>query len=97
MAMGHPSRCWTPPDGIVFEAQRPDVYTAVAGNQRVQVIAGVLDPREAEINRTALGGEAFRLPATGRRGSVEPWMLLLLMAALLLLVEWTTYMRRVTT
>ena len=42
-------------DGVVFEAQRPDVYTVIGEDRRIQVIANVLDPRQAEINRSRLG------------------------------------------
>lgn len=83
-------------DGIVFEAQRPDVYTVAGEGQRLQVIAGVLDPREAEINRSAFGDQAASSLPTGRLWSIEPVALLLLFAAGLLLIEWAAYTRRVT-
>ncbi len=84
-------------DGVVFEAQRPDVYTVTGEGQRLQVIAGVLDPREAEINRSAFGDQASPSLPTFRQWSIEPVALLLLFAAGLLLLEWAAYTRRITT
>jgi hypothetical protein len=84
-------------DGVVFEAQRPDVYTVAGEGQRLQVIAGVLDPREAEINRSAFGDQASASLPTLRQWSIEPVALLLLFAAGLLLIEWAAYTRRITT
>ena len=83
-------------DGVVFEAQRPDVYTAIAGAQRVQVIANVLDPREAQINRSIVAGGHLAATTTHQRWSIEPWTLLLLVAAVFLLLDWTAYVRRLT-
>ena len=84
-------------DGVVFEARRPDVYTVSAGPQRIQVIANVLDPREAQINRSVLSGENAPTGSAHQRWSIEPWTLLLLVAAALLLLEWTAYVRRIAT
>jgi hypothetical protein len=57
-------------------------------------VANVPDPRYALINRTRLN----RAPARGVEGqastrfwNAEPWMLLLLLAGTLLLVEWAAF------
>jgi hypothetical protein len=85
--------------GTVFEAPRPDVYTASGSAGSVQVAVNVLDPRYAQINRSILaaGGDA-PLPAAGavRRWLAQSWMLLLSLSAGLLLVEWAAFTRRVT-
>jgi hypothetical protein len=86
------------PDGTVFEAARPDVYTVHAGTRQLKVVANVLDPRVADINHSRF---TDRPPSSGSgaaapRPSAEPWTLLLLLAAAFLLIEWTAYTRRVT-
>jgi hypothetical protein len=85
--------------GTVFEAPRPDVYTASGSAGSVQVAVNVLDPRHAQINRSVLaaGGDARLLAA----GAVRRWLaqssaVLLALAAALLLVEWAAFARRVT-
>src|SRR5262249_52469852 len=42
------------PDGTVFDATRPDVYTVHAGTRQLKVVANVLDPRMADINHSRL-------------------------------------------
>jgi hypothetical protein len=86
------------PDGTVFEAARPDVYTVHAGTLALKVVANVLDPRVADINHSRF---IDRPPSNGSgpaapTRSAEPWTLLLLLGAVFLLIEWTAYTRRVT-
>ena len=85
--------------GTVFEAPRPDVYTASGSTGSMQVAVNVLDPRYAQINRSVLaaGGDA-PLPAAGavRRWLAQSWVVLLALAAALLLFEWAAFTRRVT-
>ncbi len=81
-------------DGIVFEATRPDVYTVRGDGARIQVIANVLDPRQADINHSRLGDRESVAATASRQFPMEPWALLLLIGALLLLVEWAAYTRR---
>jgi hypothetical protein len=79
----------------IFDAARPDIYTVIADDAKVRVVAGVLDPREADINRTrfdASGGGASSLPAHAR---IEPWMALVAIALVFILVEWMAWTRRV--
>jgi hypothetical protein len=85
--------------GTVFEAPRPDVYTASGSAGSVQVAVNVLDPRYAQINRSVLAaGAGAPLPAASavHRWLARSWMLLLLLAVVLLLVEWAAFTRRVT-
>jgi hypothetical protein len=86
------------PDGTVFEASRPDVYTVHAGPRQLKVVANLLDPRVADINHSRF---VDRPPSNGTqpgglKRSVEPWIFLLLIAVAFLLIEWTAYTRRVT-
>jgi len=97
--------------GVVFEALHPDVYTVsapvpgeqVPGEQipaeQILVVANVSDPDYSLINRTHLADTAAA-PAGGRSParfwSMQLWMLLLLFAGALLLVEWTAFTRRFT-
>jgi hypothetical protein len=86
--------------GTVFEAPRPDVYTASSNAGSVQVAVNVLDPRYAQINRSVLAaGSEVPLAAAGavHRWLAQSWALLLALAAVLLLVEWAAFTRRVTT
>ena len=83
--------------GTQFDAPRPDVYTATARSGSVQVVANVLDPRLAQINRSVLAGATAAEPSVARglgRWLAEPWRALLALAAILLLMEWTAFTRR---
>ncbi len=85
--------------GVVFEAPRTGVYTVSTPNGEVLVVANVTDPYYALINRTRLA-DAGAMPVAGstpaRSWSMEPWMVLLLLAGALLLIEWAAFARRVT-
>jgi hypothetical protein len=83
--------------GIVFDAPRADVYTVSGPTGRVKVVANVADPHYALINRTHLGGgETTRVggAAAAPFWKAELWMLLLILAGALLLVEWAAFTRR---
>lgn len=84
--------------GVVFEAPRADVYTVSAREKRILVVANPRGPQAALINRTRLG-ESVPIPAVTSAGfwNMELWILLLLFAGALLLVEWAAFTRRITT
>jgi len=86
------------PGGTLFEAARPDVYTATARTGSVRVVANVLDPRLAQINRSVLAEADAAAAATPtlRRWFAETWRTLLALAAFLMLVEWAAFTRRLT-
>ena len=66
---------------------------------QVLVVANVSNPDYALINRTRLADAAatpVAQTAPARAWNTEPWMLLLLFAGALLLVEWTAFTRRFT-
>jgi hypothetical protein len=83
------------PGATLFEADRPDIYTVRAARARVQVAAAVLDPQQADVNRSRFTEElgpdtpASALP-------LERWVLIALACIVLLLVDWTAYTRRIT-
>jgi len=83
--------------GVVFEAPQPDVYTLSGPSGRALVVAALPDPRLAQINRSRLSAtEATDATenATPHWWGLELWMVLLLLAAVLLVVEWITFVRR---
>lgn len=85
------------PGATVFDAVQPDVYTARSDNRRIRVVANVRDPRDADINASRFDDarvDAARISGSSR---IELWFALVLIAMLVLLVEWVTYLRRVST
>ena len=85
--------------GIVFEAPRADVYTASASAEQILIVANVPAPSYALINGTrfsAADATAVERNAPARFWNAELWMLLLLLAGALLLVEWAVFTRRST-
>jgi hypothetical protein len=94
---GNPVAASATAQGIVFEARRPDVYTVSSPSGQVLVVANLPDPRYAMINSTRLSGsdaKAARGGASARFWNAELWMLLLLLAGALLLIEWAVFTRR---
>jgi hypothetical protein len=95
-AAGTPLPAVATDHGVQFEAPRADVYTISAPGRQVQVVANVSGPHAALINAT-------RLPADRGMSAIEPsshwlraelWVVLLLCAYLLLLVDWAVVARR---
>jgi hypothetical protein len=86
------------PEGTVFDALRPDVYTLRAQAGTLKVVANLLDPRIADINHSRF---ADRAPAAVgvaalKRRPAELWWVLSGLAFALLLIEWVAYTRRIT-
>jgi hypothetical protein len=86
------------PGGGLVEMTQPGFYTAVTDSQRLRIAVNVLDRRTTEVNRSPLkpmqaGADA---PAPGGLPAVDPWLLLLLAAVVLLCLEWLGWNRRVT-
>ncbi len=86
------------PGAALFEAHEPGLYTAVTASERMRIAVNLLDPSVSAVNASALAATAtIPLPApAGGLARLDPWILLLALAALLLAVEWWAYNRRVT-
>jgi hypothetical protein len=85
--------------GTTFEATRPGIYTVTGAGSRLQVICNILDPNHAQINRSRLGGlDANEDPAESSSNGwpIEPWTLLLVLGAALLVADWAAFSRRLT-
>jgi hypothetical protein len=92
---GNLVRSWSVPDATMFEAARPGLYTAQAAGRRLQVAAALLDPRLADINRSRLAG-ASRAELTAGSIPLETWSSLVMIAIVLMLLDWAAYTRRIT-
>lgn len=84
------------PDGTVFDADTPGLYTAVAGDQRLRVTVNLLDPRVTAINSGRHVEATPPAQGHGRALAVDSWWLLLCVAGALLVAEWWSYTRRLT-
>jgi len=86
-------------EGTAFEAPRPGVYAVSSGAAALTVVANVLDPRYAQINHSHLVGWRADFVSGSRSRPFpwpQPWVVLLLVGAALLAVEWITFSRRIT-
>jgi hypothetical protein len=82
-----------------FAAEAPGLYYvrgAKGGENEVVVSANLLSPRVSAVNASVLAPEAGRANAQKAGSSGELWIVLLLLALTVLLVEWFTYHRRLT-
>lgn len=85
--------------GTDFIAPRPGVYTATAKGREVKVVANIMDTDYAQVNRSqwpsrAQSGNLARSQTFFAR--TELWTALLLLVAVLLLLEWFSWTRKVT-
>ena len=97
--LGHPIAATHALGRTIFQAVSPDVFTIDGAGTQVRVVVNSLDPDYAQINRSRYANEAsiHTANATSRAGwKAQPWVVLLVLGALLLLVEWFTFTRRVT-
>jgi hypothetical protein len=95
---GQPMRVRELPEATLVESLQPAFYTAIAPERRVRVAVNALDPNLTALNRTALADAPPAKPLTNA-GLVllpAPWLALLTLAAVLLVLEWWTYNRRLT-
>jgi hypothetical protein len=83
------------PGATRFEAEVPGIYTAVSAQRRVRVAVNLLDATITQINDSSLRAMPAAAPAfpAKRRPS---WGALVLVAVLLLTLEWFAYHRRLT-
>jgi hypothetical protein len=83
-------------DGVtMFDAHKPDVYTALAADTKLRVVANVLDPRRAGVNVTRFDSSRRAVIRSTDYARIEPWAALVAIALLLLVVEWAVWARRV--
>ena len=98
-ADGNPISTSRTASGIVFQANRPGAYSIISAKGQMRVIANILDPAYAQINHSRFAD----LPSGGQRvlsrryeWLAEPWLTLLVFGAVLIIVEWVTFARRIT-
>lgn len=80
----------------LFEARRPGVYTISRGVDRQQWVVDPFDTQRAELNRSRFNAPSQPSAPAVRAWPFELWSALLLVAALLLLIEWLSFSRRLT-
>ena len=74
----------------------PGLYAARAGERRLRVAVSVSDPSVTAVNASRLADQPAAPALQARRSNFAPWRALLLAAALLLVLEWWSYNRRLT-
>ena len=84
------------PGATLVEAEEPGVYTATAGDRRERVAVSVADAAVTAVNASRLARDAATTAWQTPRPAFEPWPGILLAAALLLILEWWAYNRRLT-
>jgi hypothetical protein len=86
------------PGATLFDAPAPGLYTALAGDERIRIAVNLFDPHVTDVNASRFAQHAAPVAApTGKPPlPTDPWILLLVLATLLLAVEWWTYHRRLT-
>jgi Ca-activated chloride channel homolog len=82
------------PGATLFEAGRPDIYTARGSGGVVRIATAVPDPRIADVNRTRYG-VATVVAGVGSGLPVERWGLLVCAVVVLLLLDWVAFTRRI--
>ncbi len=93
---------WPLSDRTVFLADQPGLYTVVAeGDRRLRVAVNLVSAERTSINDSGLAsdeiGTTLAVLASAEPGpSEELWVFLLLLALVLVVVEWVTYPRRLT-
>jgi hypothetical protein len=96
---GHPVPSIDGNNETRFVAQRPGVYRVKAQDNEVKIVANILDPAYAQINRSSLPiRDKSRAPRQPLNlvGISELWTALLVAACILLMIEWMTFTRRIT-
>jgi hypothetical protein len=86
------------PGATLFDVPAPGLFTAVTREQRLRIAVNACDPQLTAINASRFARDAAPASpgATPAHLRVDPWMLLLALAAVLLAAEWVAYNRRVT-
>jgi hypothetical protein len=86
------------PGGTLIEVTEPGIFTAISASRRLRVAANLLDRHVTDVNHSPLAPlqSLATEPAPALRFPFDPWVALLLAAALLLGFEWWTWNRRAT-
>ncbi len=85
--------------GSQFEVDAPGLFSVVSAHQRLSVAVNLLDRQITDVNNSSLAQmePAAQPPGAASRAlRVDPTLVLLLAAALLLLFEWWSWNRRLT-
>jgi len=87
-------------DITAFNPKAPGLYSVRTADGELVVSANLLSPKVSAVNASAFAGESLDAGRvdylTGSVGGGEPWLVLILVALVLLLIEWWTYHRRMT-
>ncbi len=78
----------------LFDATRPDVYTAIGDDGKVRIVANVLDPRDADINVSRFENASSDGGRVTNMARIEPWIALVVFAMIVMAVEWLAWARR---
>jgi len=87
------------PGGTLFTLPASDFATVEAEGVRMRVAVNTTDPAITDINASALPPDTVSVPTSAGATAVAAaqwWPALLILAGVLMLVEWLTYHRRVT-
>jgi hypothetical protein len=84
------------PQGTAFTPAEPGLFTAVARESVERIAVNVFEPRVTQVNGSRLPPMKEASVEVPRGAAWSPWRALLLLALLLLVVEWWTWNRRVT-
>ena len=94
---------WPLSDRTVFVADQPGLYTVVGeGDRRLRVAVNLTSSERSSVNDSELPSGEITTTASVVVAGAEPgpseelWIFLLLLALLLVVVEWATYHRRLT-
>ena len=84
---------------VVYTGARAGFYTVTAGSATLELAANLTDEREASMVAADLLVPSTRpwaseLPDNTKRGTWDPWLLMVLAAFVLLALEWWTWNRR---
>ena len=87
-------------DITAFNPEAPGLYSVRTADGELVVSANLLSPKVSAVNASAFAGESTDAGLvdylTGSVGGGELWLVLILVALVLILIEWWTYHRRMT-
>ena len=84
------------PGATLVAAEEPGIYMATTEDRRVRVAVNIGDAAVTAVNASRLARHPTTTAWQAPRSAIDPWPAVLLAAALLLVLEWWTYNRRLT-